>query len=1073
MTDPTSQVQTTTDDASTRFLSLDSMRAAHSELLKRQREKAKARDLLADAEAFILKGRATGALLDEEDERWAAQGLLDYWSTRLYRPGYEPPDATLVDFDPNIARELSDSLCPYVGLEAFSEGNKEIFFGRTRLVNELVNKLKTTRLLAVVGASGSGKSSLVRAGLIPALKGGALPDSGNWHYFPPMLPGVNPLANLSEVTRPPHTKPEEWAGSEIKVYSAKPGHLTNLINSHYASGVVLVVAQFEEIFTLCTDDGLRLAFVNNLTALVNAGGVVIITMRTDFENQVVRLPEFQKLFEPAVVRVGPLTASELREVIEAPAKKIGLKFEEGVVEALLNDILGEPAALPLLQFTLLKLWERRDRNRVTWETYRKLGGGRQALANAADEFYDSLTPEEQVTARRILLRMVKPGEGLEVTSGRVRRDSLYHQAEANDRIDRVLNKLIRARLVRVTQGATKGDVSLGDMSLGDVSSGEAQLEVAHEALVRNWPRLVDWLDEERVTLRQRLRLTAAAENWLRLDKDSSALRRGALLAEALNYDDLNPLEAEFVKAGQAAQEAAEREQEAIRQRELNDARRIAEAEKQRAEEQAQAAKRLRLGNRIITAVGALAFLMAVVAVYFALQASQAASRNAALAATNAVIAQTAQAASTQAIAQQNVADAASTEAVAQQNIAEAASTRAVAQQVTAEAERDRANEQSRLALARELALQGFNVALYEYDLGLLLGLEANRLSDGDDVRGALADILQDNPRLKQYFYGHTAPVTAVALSPDGKTLASGDAANVILLWDVATAKMVAQIAGHTGGITGLDFSADGQRLASSSLDGTARLWEIASGQELDRPTFGSDDFDFTETRGVGFRPDGKTLRIMSCARPPGSSGACNRLYVWIWDFVNSRRTGGLLFTGEILPNLTFTRDEKLLALSVGDVVDLRSVTGGLGQTGPTLAGHYGSVTGIAFSPNGRLVASGSSDQTAIVWDVNRRLPLVFPFYGHIGMVRSLAFSADGQILVAGGDDTAIILWEVVEAQPAVQSTAGATISAQDFEALKARACQTAGRNLTQAEWAEFFPGDMSYHKTCEQWPEGK
>lgn len=1059
MTDPTLQSQTTPDEASTRFPSLDSMRAAHSELLKRQRESPKARDLLTAAEAFIIKGRAAGALLDEEGERWAAQGMLDYWSTRLYRPGYEPPDATLADFDPAAAPELSDALCPYLGLDSFREANKDVFFGRARLVNEMVNKLSASRLLAVLGASGSGKSSLVRAGLIPALKGGALSDSANWHYFPPMLPGANPLLNLSEVTRPPQANPEAWLSSESNAYSSRPGYLTNLINGHYPSGVVLVVDQFEEVFTLCTDDQSRLTFVNSLAALVNTGQVVIVTMRTDFENQVVRLPEFQKLFEQAVVRVGPLTASELREVIEAPAKRIGLKFEEGVVDALLNDILGEPAALPLLQFTLLKLWERRDRNRVTWETYRKLGGGRQALANAAGEFYDSLIPEEQVTARRILLKMVKPGEGLEVTSKRVRRDSLYQKAEANDRIDRVLDKLIRARLVRVTQGAVEG---------------EAQLEIAHEALVRNWPRLVDWLDEERVTLRQRQRLTAAAEQWLRLSKDPNALRRGALLAESLTYDDLSPLEAEFVKASQEAEQIAEREKEAIRQRELNDARRIAEAEKQRAEEQAQAAKRLRLGNRIITAAGVLAFLMALVAVYFAFQASQAATRNEALAATNAVIAQTAQAASTQAIAQQNLAEEASTEAVAQGNIAMTARAQAVDQQATAEAERDRANEQSRLALARELALQAFDVAAYEYDLGLLLGLEANRLSDGDDVRGALADTLQVNPRLKQYFYGHTAPVTAVALSPDGRTLASGDAANVILLWDVATAKPLAQITGHTGGITSLGFSADGKMLASGSLDGTARLWEIASGKELGRPSFGSDGFEFTEVRGVGFRPDGKTLLITSCARTPKTNNPCNRLYVWIWDFVNSRRTGGLLFTGEILPNLTFTRDEKLLALSVGEAVDLRSVAGGsLGQAGFPLAGHSESVTSIAFSPDGRLVASGSSDRTAIVWDVNRRVQLVSPsFLGHRATVRSLAFGADGKTLVTGGDDAAVILWAVMDEQPG-QPTAGATATAQDFEALKARACQTAGRNLTQAEWAEFFPREEPYQKTCEQWPEGK
>ncbi|MEK7327058.1 MAG: hypothetical protein AAB217_17585, partial [Chloroflexota bacterium] len=295
------------------------------------------------------------------------------------------------------------------------------------------------------------------------------------------------------------------------------------IASHFAGGVAIVVNRFEEAFTLCADDGLRQTFVDSLVSLTNAGHVVILTMRTDFEAQVARLPDFQKLFEQAVVRVGPLNAGELRQAVEAPAAMIGLKFEEGVVDDLLNDLLGEPAALPLLQFTLLKLWERRDHNQITWEAYRKLGGGRQALANTADELYNGLTPEEQATARRVLLKMVKPGEGAEMTSNRVRRGALYHQADANDRVDGVLDKLSRAHLVRVTPGE---------------SGSEAQVEIAHEALLRNWPRLVDWLDEERITLRQRHRLTAAAEQWLRLGKDTSALRRGALLAEALQYDDL-------------------------------------------------------------------------------------------------------------------------------------------------------------------------------------------------------------------------------------------------------------------------------------------------------------------------------------------------------------------------------------------------------------------------------------------------------------------------------------------------------------------------------------------------------
>jgi hypothetical protein len=551
-----------TDDA-VRFPSLVSLRAAHNDLLKRYRATGDTPDTLAAVQQFIQRGRATGALLDAEADRWAAQTQLDYWSTQLYRPGQIPLDATLDDFDPSLAPELDDALCPYLGLDAFHENNQRVFFGRERLIGELVKQLKTQRWLSVLGSSGSGKSSVVRAGLIPALAQGALPDSAGWFYFPPMVPGSHPLANLARLILPPEVEVAQIE-AEANLLRQDSAYLTNLIAARFDRAVVLVIDQFEEIFTLCTDEGMRRRFVDNLIGLGQTSDVrhrVIITMRTDFETHVTRLPNLQVVFEASTVRITPLNAAELREAIEAPAALIGLKFEEGVVDALLNDTLGEPAALPLLQFTLLKLWEGRERNRVTWEMYKKLGGGRQALARSADEFYNKLIPEEQVTMRRILLKLVRPGEGLEVTSNRVPRAALYQKAEAHDRIDRVLDRLIKARLVRVSEGDTAAD---------------EQVEVAHEALVRNWPRLVEWLEEERVTLRQRQRLTAAAEQWERLGKDPQAVWRGALLDEARRYDDLDDLETGFVQAGRAAEEAARRTEQSLQvtQRGLRRARRF-------------------------------------------------------------------------------------------------------------------------------------------------------------------------------------------------------------------------------------------------------------------------------------------------------------------------------------------------------------------------------------------------------------------------------------------------------------------------------------------------------------------
>ncbi|MCP4515556.1 MAG: ATP-binding protein, partial [Delftia sp.] len=334
--------------------------------------------------SFIRSGRASGEWLDEEDERWASQGLLDYWSTLMYRAGQEPPDSTLAEFAPGNAPQVDE--CPYLGLDAFGEAQQSFFFGRRRLIDEMVTELKGNRLLSVVGPSGSGKSSLVLAGLMSALKAGATPGSRNWRYVPPMVPGSEPLANLARVLRPSTVSASDWDGVQIQCFKQNPHHLAQLLEKLYHSPTVLVVDQFEELFTLCLDDGARRAFIDNLIHLLQAPDnehTLIITMRVDFEPYVARLPDFMPLFEKTQVRVTPLSAGELREAIEHPAELVGLKFEAGVVDALVQDILGEPAALPLLQFTLLKLWEARQRNLVTWEAYRRLGGGRQALASSA------------------------------------------------------------------------------------------------------------------------------------------------------------------------------------------------------------------------------------------------------------------------------------------------------------------------------------------------------------------------------------------------------------------------------------------------------------------------------------------------------------------------------------------------------------------------------------------------------------------------------------------------------------------------------------------------------------------
>lgn len=683
------------------FPSLTALRSAHNALLERHRTEAEEEAFWQDVKGFLYRGRATGMLLDNEEDRWAVQSLLDYWAATAISVGQTMPDAVLVDFDPTLAPEIPDDRCPYVGLAAFREYQQPYFFGRQQLVDTVMVNVATDRLLAIIGSSGSGKSSIMLAGVIPLLKQGAIaaqdghPASDQWRYSQRLVPGSNPLANLGRAIVP---KGEDGQ-LDVTVASKfafvadgcrrEPDYLVKLINETGDTPFVLIIDQFEEIFTLCTDEAERHAFIENLIALIQSPGArhtVILTMRTDFESFVARLPEFQTHFEEAIIRVTPLNAAELRAVIEQPAAMIGLKFEEGVVDALVQDVLGEPAALPLLQFTLLKLWEKRDRNRITWDTYKTLGGGRLALARSADQLYESLIPEEQLTARRILLRLVRPGDGLEITSNRVRRTVFYQTGEARDRLDRVLQRLVDADLLRLSAGEKPAD---------------DQIEVAHEALVRNWPRLVGWLEDERGRIRERLRLTAAAEQWLKLDRDPGALLRGALLDDARRHPDLSELEEAFIAASVEAKQAAEREREIAHQRELEQAHALAaeqqeraEAEREWAEYQTFSAAKLRQRAFLLGFSTVAALLLAALAIWLGNTAT--AQRIEAEA--NAAAAVTAQ---QDAYNQAATAAAASTETYQQAAMANAAQRTAVAAQETAESDADLARTAVAVAVAEQ------------------------------------------------------------------------------------------------------------------------------------------------------------------------------------------------------------------------------------------------------------------------------------------------------------------------------------------------------------------------------------
>jgi WD40 repeat protein len=520
-----------------RYPSLGAVKAAHRQLLERFSRRDRGGDsvprdvLLDEAEQLMRDGAVTGKVVADEADRRAIQSILDYWTTVLYRADRNPADAIVAEYDPSLSPTIADADCPYLGLDAFGEADATRFFGRSATVADALERLRTGRLLVVVGPSGSGKSSLVRAGIVAALKRGALEGSASWRYCAPFTPGA---------------------------LRSSPRSLADFVAGAGDRPVVVVVDQFEELFTYGGDEreGPRPdagAFIAALVALATSDGPthrVVIAMRTDFENNIAHFPELAKLFADGRLEVHPLTAAELRDTIERPAEQVGLKFQEGVVDDLLRGLVGEPAALPLLQFTLLQLWNHRQGSLVTWEAYRAAttgraqqeAGARWALANSADVLYEQLIPEDQETLRWILLQLVQPGEGLEFTSRRVARDALEHGGPASDRVQRVLDKLLGAHLLRESPGP---------------AAGEVQVEVAHEALIRNWPRLNGWLADERRRTRQRRRLRSAVDMWNAHGRDPGALWGGALLEEAWAYSDTTADERAFLAASTHAQRQRE------------------------------------------------------------------------------------------------------------------------------------------------------------------------------------------------------------------------------------------------------------------------------------------------------------------------------------------------------------------------------------------------------------------------------------------------------------------------------------------------------------------------------------
>jgi tetratricopeptide (TPR) repeat protein len=539
-------------DATAPFGSLLELRRAHSELMRSAGDRAHISELTQRIRDFLARAAATGAVLRASDEREAAQNILDYWNASLLTMrGVDRSSFTTTQLEPvdeSLAPDLSNKPNPYTGLSAFDEKSADQFYGREEAVRILLEKIKRHPIVFIIGPIGSGKSSLVMAGLLPLLAASTGREETAWAILPTVIPGTEPLEALLRALyrsgrRGDRLDFAQWIAEQKSRLKREPDAICDLIDLPTGNrSAILVVDQFEEVFTQCRNPAERDAFVAALVALTQATNVqfkIVLIIREDMAEQSLQLAPIRPFAQDLDVRFSPPppTRGELLQMITLPAKAVGLEFDEGIVDDLCKAVLGEATALPLLQFTLSQLWAAREGNRVTWADYRQVGRPREALRHTTERVYNSLSPEDQAVAKDIFLKLITPsasGAGTPVRR-RVRRVALMQLPEP-ERVNRVLEQFVEAGLIRLTPG---------------LSADDDRFEIAHEALFANWPLLEEWLREERQKSERKLQVITTARLWQQSGHKPGYLPFGAALKEAERYVDAAPEVRELVAAGRS------------------------------------------------------------------------------------------------------------------------------------------------------------------------------------------------------------------------------------------------------------------------------------------------------------------------------------------------------------------------------------------------------------------------------------------------------------------------------------------------------------------------------------------
>lgn len=933
----------------------------------------------------------------------ACGGDADEWSSRWRRTAEELERLRLAE---------RRSRCPYPGLATLDAADADLFFGRSEAVASLLDASSRARLIAVFGASGCGKSSLLRAGLVPRLDAAGVATAI-------ITPGSQPL--------------DAFIAARDQLGTAERA--------------VLVIDQFEELFTQCLDESQREAFLDALVKLVSqpdSGIHVIIGVRADFYGYCAQDAGLALALRGNVqYPLAPMNETELREIIARPAEAVGLAVEPALVATVLADSAGQPGALPLVAHALREAWNRHSDGGLRLADYRATGGLGQAIAQTSEGLYETLDAEARKTVRRVLLRLTALGDGTDVTRRRIERAELSGLAD-DSVIDQVIGQLADARLIVIDEGA---------------------VDVSHEALIHAWPRLATWLADDRERLRIHRRLTEAAAEWDRADRDEAYLFRGPRLAQLDRDDDaLNDLERTF----------------------------LARSHQRESEARSRARRRAR---RRTTSVGITAIVVSVLAVVALVQADRIAGERdlafsrqlladargqlqrdpelALLLAREAYKTQPTQLAETvlrQAVAEARLRHTEHTGQGQVLGVAYSVDGRRIATsgedgtlrvwtadrhgrphgtptvlngcrcpyrspafsrdgslvaaagpEGTASVWDLRGGTQRTMTLnstsqtqnvafspdGTELATASLDGSVRVWDhqrnrqrpvlhiKGQARGLTYS--PRGDIAVGASDGTVRiwntRHRRADTVLREHTGPITDLTYSRDGRWLGSASSDGTARVHRVGGPQAPQVLGGHAGSVQGVAISPDGQRVATTGVDATVLLWSVGSATN----PLALRGHDGT-VLDVVFSPDGKRVATVS---------ADGTLRIWDAEHVGQATVRQGPADGGLWAVTPTPDDKHLLGGGADRNLYVWPATGQDRKT--TLPGHNADVVAVAVAPSGNRVATASEDGTARLWDL-RGAPRPRVLRGHAGGLRDVAFSPDGDLLATAGLDGTVRLW---------------------------------------------------------------